>query len=175
MSRFQPSGRQLGALSGYGAAEPTAESMGVIKVGATDAATNYAVTALAGNLAAKEYPGKNQAVLTDVIGGVLNPNNKGVFTPGLDSQVKKFQKANGLKDDGVVGAKTWKALGLKSERKTSVASAPSPTSVEKKEEPQIVETKLTDKVWFWPAVALVGVGGLTTGVIVWKRRRASAS
>jgi choline-sulfatase len=37
------------------------------------------------------------------------------------------------------------------------------------------ETGITDKVWFWPAVALVGVGGVTTGVIVWKRRRASAS
>ena len=175
MSRFQPSGRHLGALAGYGAAEPTAESMGTIKVGATDAATNYAVTALAGNLASKQYPGKNQAVLTDVIGGVLNPNNKGVFTTGLDSQVKKFQKANGLKDDGVVGPKTWKALGLKSERKAPAPSAPAETAVEKKEEAKITETKLTDKVWFWPAVALVGVGAATTGVIVWKRRRAAAS
>jgi peptidoglycan hydrolase-like protein with peptidoglycan-binding domain len=149
--------------------------MPVIKAGARDADTNYAVTALAGNLAAKEYPGKNPAVIKDVIGGVTNAANRGVFTSGLEKQVKKFQAANGLKDDGIVGPGTWKALGLKSERRASVPSAPAETSIEKKSEEKIVETKITDKVWFWPAVALVGVGAATTGVIVYKRRRAAAS
>jgi murein L,D-transpeptidase YcbB/YkuD len=172
--RFQPSNQHLGALAGYGAAEPTAESMPVIKVGATDAATNYAVTALAGNLNAKTYAGKNPSVLTDVIGGLTNPKNKGVFTPGLDSQVKKFQSANNLKADGIVGPGTWKALGLKSERKVVSASAPAPKSDDKKEETAIVETKLTDKVWFWPVTALAGAGALTLGIVVWKRRRAAA-
>lgn len=171
MTRFQPSGRHLGSLEGYGAEAPTAESMPVIKIGAKDADTNYAVTALAGNLASKTYKGKNQAVLTDVIGGVTNPASKGVFTTGLDSQVKKFQEANGLKADGVVGAKTWKALGLKSEQRAVSA----PSGKEEVAAPAPPKTSITDKVWFWPAVALVGVGTVTTGVIVWKRRRAAAS
>ena len=171
MTRFQPSGRHLGSMDGYGAEAPTAESMPVIKIGAKDADTNYAVTALAGNLSAKTYAGKNQAVLTDVIGGTTNSSSKGVFTVGLDKQVKKFQEANGLKVDGIVGAGTWKALGLKSEKR---AVAPS-SSKEEVSAPAPLKTSITDKVWFWPAVALVGVGSVTTGVIVWKRRRASAS
>lgn len=171
--RFQPSGRHLGAL---GAAEVTAESMPVIKLGAKDSDTNYAVTALAGNLRSATYAGKNDKVMDDVIGGVTNAASKGVFTKGLDSQVKKFQEAKGLKADGVVGAKTWKALGLKSERKVVSASAPAPstsTSTESGTDSGTME-KITDKVWFWPAVALAGVGTVTTAVIVIKRRRSAA-
>ncbi|HBB32641.1 MAG TPA: peptidoglycan-binding protein [Cyanobacteria bacterium UBA8803] len=36
----------------------------------------------------------------------------GVFGLGTKSAVRAFQKANGLEADGVVGQKTWKALGL---------------------------------------------------------------
>lgn len=56
------------------------------------------------------------------------------------------------------------------------ASASAPAKYEPpKEVAPPPKTSITDKVWFWPAVALVGVGTLTTGVIVWKRRRAAAS
>lgn len=34
----------------------------------------------------------------------------GIFGPGTESAVKKFQKENKLKDDGVVGSKTWTIL-----------------------------------------------------------------
>jgi len=171
--RFQPSGQHLGA---FGATEATAESMGVIKMGATDAATNYAVTALAANLRSATYEGKKEAVLNDVIGGVTNAASKGVFTKGLDSQVKKFQAAKGLKADGIVGANTWKALGLKSERKAVTPSAPAPSTTPGTELAPGGETKqkITDKGWFWPAVALAGVGTVTTAIIVIKRRRSAA-
>lgn len=34
------------------------------------------------------------------------------FGPGTESAVKRWQKANGLKDDGTVGPVTWNAMGL---------------------------------------------------------------
>ena len=42
----------------------------------------------------------------------LNPD--GDFGPKTENAVKKWQKLNGLKDDGVVGPKTWVAMGLAS-------------------------------------------------------------
>lgn len=41
---------------------------------------------------------------------VLMIEPDGIFGYGTESKVKKFQLAHGLKDDGIVGAATWKAL-----------------------------------------------------------------
>lgn len=38
----------------------------------------------------------------------------GDFGPKTEESVKKFQKANGLKDDGIVGQATWNAMGYAS-------------------------------------------------------------
>jgi hypothetical protein len=37
----------------------------------------------------------------------------GKFGPNTERSVKAWQKKNGLKDDGIVGPKTWAAMGLK--------------------------------------------------------------
>lgn len=54
--------------------------------------------------------------------------------------------------------------------KREAAAAPPPAPLVPVEE----KKSITDKVWFWPAVALTGVGTLTTGFIIWKRRRAAS-
>lgn len=46
----------------------------------------------------------------------------GVFGPRVETAVKRLQKRKGIKADGVVGAKTWAALGV------AVPAAPSTTS-----------------------------------------------
>ena len=46
--------------------------------------------------------------------GYYNGSVDGVFGAGTRSAVIKFQKKNGLKADGVVGAATYKALGMNS-------------------------------------------------------------
>jgi peptidoglycan hydrolase-like protein with peptidoglycan-binding domain len=48
------------------------------------------------------------------------------FGPATESAVKRWQKANGVKDDGVVGPVTWNAMGLAT---TDIAEQkPKPTS-----------------------------------------------
>ena len=51
----------------------------------------------------------------------------GTFGPKTEAAVKAWQKANGLKDDGIVGPGTWAKMGLGSSTPTTTPS-PSPAS-----------------------------------------------
>ena len=51
----------------------------------------------------------------------------GNFGKATETSVKEFQKKNGLTADGVVGVKTWKALGVKAEAPEPVPDDQPPT------------------------------------------------
>ena len=79
------------------------------------------------------------------------------------SQIKAYQKAQGLSDDGVIGKDSYTKLGF---------SAPFPKSSSggstydpNKDADLAVGTTIMDKVWFYPAV---GIGGLGLLVILLK-------
>lgn len=48
--------------------------------------------------------------------------NDGVFGPVLEQEVIKFQRANGLEDDGIVGPKTWEVLDAEFDNANEVKS-----------------------------------------------------
>ena len=152
---FQPSTHYMNA---FGAATYSAATgFPAIKEGAKDADTGYAVTTLAGNLRSQTYEGHNDSPLDYAI-------KTGTFTPGLTSQVKKFQAAKGLKADGIVGAGTWKALGVKSVASEKKYTSYTPPAVTEK--PPVEEKK---SFWANPLVWAGGVAalGLTSYGVYW--------
>lgn len=61
------------------------------------------------------YPGKpvrrgDKGVAVELIQAVVGAKVDGDFGAATERRVKAWQKAKGLTDDGIVGAKTWKAM-----------------------------------------------------------------
>lgn len=48
--------------------------------------------------------------------GYLPPKSDGIFGPQTEKAVRRFQRDEGLQDDGIVGAETWKRLRRKTFR-----------------------------------------------------------
>ncbi len=67
-----------------------------------------------GSHSAKASPRRSVAVLQRKLGIAAD----GVFGPGTQRAVKRFQRARGLTADGIVGQATWAALGLRGSRPT---------------------------------------------------------
>lgn len=74
--------------------------------------------------------GKDVIRLQILLNGVLKPSPKlkadGAFGPQTKEAVIKFQKSKHLTADGIVGSKTWVALGVKPKPTTEAADEPGP-------------------------------------------------
>ena len=66
------------------------------------------ITTRTGSVKGREHTKEIQICLKNA--GFYNGNIDGVKGKNTKKAIKEFQKANGLKADGVVGAKTWEAL-----------------------------------------------------------------
>jgi hypothetical protein len=53
------------------------------------------------------------------------------FGPGTEAAVKRWQKANNLKDDGIVGPVTWNAMGLATTDNTETRPTPGSLNIKK--------------------------------------------
>lgn len=70
---------------------------------------------------AQYYPTLKRGITSDYvlhwqrflnISGYFCGNEDGVFGANTEAAVKQWQAAHGLKPDGIIGAKTWSALGI---------------------------------------------------------------
>lgn len=168
---------------GYGnaaAAFPVPE----ITLGATDANTSGAVSLAATALAkwANGVEGRGLFGYPE-IADISIARDSGTFTQDFFDAVKKFQKAKGLKVDGIIGTNTWKALSGSSAGTSAGPSAGTGGGggggggAGGKRTPSSLDTdrgggSITDKAWFWPVAILVPTAAVIGGILFWPKKKA---
>lgn len=146
----------------YGYSEAT--GWPTIKQGALDQESGGAVSALVKLLRSASYTGKDDKVLN-----TLKPDGTIKFGAKIDSEVRKFQRAKKLGDDGIVGPGTWRALGGKSATPAggggggAVASA-APPAAEAPPEAPASSGGITSSPYFLPSV-IVGSTAIVGAVV----------
>lgn len=83
-----------------------------------------------------------QALLNAKYGADLDID--GVFGAKTETAVKAFQQAHGLTRDGIVGPKTWKALGVSGNENPPVDNGNNEISPSEPEQPQTITIPLSD-------------------------------
>lgn len=163
----------MGFLRAYGAEYSKEKGFPQITLGATDEETGGAVTWAASALAKWGVTTEGGKVLDyPELADISTARDSGKFTSGLFAAVKKFQKAKGLVDDGIIGPKTWKALGYTGNvaRGDSGATRAPATPVSAAPLPG-PEESITDKVWFWPVAILVPTTLVIGGILLWPSKK----
>jgi hypothetical protein len=155
---------------GYSASE----GYPAIRLGATDAASGGAVSALVDLLRSAAYADK------DVSGLPSYSDSNRIFAGLIDTEVRKFQKARGLDVDGIVGPSTWKALGYAGKVTTGSSTRSGGSSGGGKapagaDVPPPPEESIMDKVWFWPVAILVPTAAVIGGILLWPSKKKTAS
>ena len=108
--------------------------------------------------------GKNFAADYAAAGGKFTK----LFEEGIKrAQAKWFNVSLDHKDvDGIIGPATWKKMGFQGKSCSSGSSTSKTSSTPNTNSSNTgITTSITDKVWFWPAV---GVGGLGLLIVLLK-------
>ena len=162
-----PSHNHYGAYGSYGA---TAKLAKLYKVG-----TKYDVNSIKrlGELLASKFPdgtGGSDFFNESIVIGEMIDNTDGLYSKTIQDVVKNAQISLGLlvdgQPDGLVGPTTWRKLGASTaETPTAGTSGSSGGSSGSSDVRYARTTTIMDKVWFYPAV---GVGGLGLLIVILK-------
>ena len=96
------------------------------------------------------------------------------FDANIDTALRAFQAANGLDVDGIAGPNTWVKLGIPKANtqpctKSGSGSRRSTPAKTETGDPTGFELPLTERTWFWPAVAGTVVIALAGAIIFWPK------
>ena len=111
---------------------------------------------------ATDASAKAKSGIEGLVTEILKKMGQPVADKITDAQIKAFQKSKNLTDDGIIGKKTYTALGFQAPFPVSSSGGSSYNPTTDKDQTAGGES-ITDKVWFYPAV---GVGTLTLLIVI---------